>query len=479
MLDIFWFRKDLRTVDNKGLTEFISRVSDSENFTLIYIKNKNSFKYFGEKRISFLIECLDELKEELSSIGLTLNILEGNSVEVFKKIIKEHKEVSVYCNEQVEPYCLKRDEQVAKLVTDSGGTFHKYTDTTIFNLGEIRNGGGKQYKVYTPFKNQCLAMLTPAHYKKSESDLSLVQKKNQVKFKEKSYDTKENYSQLSKSELLKGGRIEALKLLKNFYETGITSYVRKRNFPSVKGTSLLSAHLHFGTVSIRECFRTGYVKLSKVSKGKEDIQKWINELFWREFYYNITFHNPAILHQSFNREYDKLKWNYDEGNFEKWCTGNTGYPIVDAGMRQLNKEGWMHNRVRMITAMFLTKDLFIDWRYGEKYFADKLIDLDLSSNNGGWQWSASTGVDAQPYFRIFNPYLQSKKFDKNGTYIKKYVPELKNVPEEFIHEPNLMSEMEQKMYEVIIGKDYPQAIVEHSKAREEVIKNFKEAISKN
>ncbi|MEO8446598.1 MAG: deoxyribodipyrimidine photo-lyase [bacterium] len=479
MPDIFWFRKDLRIVDNKGFAEFINKISDSSKFALIYIKNKDSFKYFGEKRISFLIECLDELKSELDLLGLTLNILEGKSSEVFEKIIREYKEVSVYCNEQVEPYCLRRDELVKKLITDSGGSFYKFTDTTIFNLGEIKNGEEKQYKVYTPFKNQCLERLTDEHYKKIRVDLNLLQKKNQIKIKAKTYDTEKNYAKLARSEFLRGGRKEALKLLKDFYEIGIVDYSKKRNFPSVRGTSLLSAHIHFGTVSIRECLRTAYVKLGKSSKGKEDIQKWMNELFWREFYYNITYHNPKIMNQSFNREYDKLKWNYDEDNFENWCKGKTGFPIVDAGMRQLNQEGWMHNRVRMITAMFLTKDLFIDWRYGEKYFADNLIDLDLSSNNGGWQWSASTGVDAQPYFRIFNPYLQSKKFDKSGAYIKKYIPELKNVPEEFIHEPHLMSGMEQKMYEVIIGKDYPQPVVEHSRAREEVIKNFKEAIGKN
>ncbi len=286
---------------------------------------------------------------------------------------------------------------------------------------------------------------------------------------------------LLKSELLKGGRSEGIRLLKDFYGEGLNEYHDKRDYPSSKGTSLLSPHIHFGTVGIRECFTTAFVKLKKTVNENEGIgiQTWINELLWREFYYYITFHNPRIAFESFRKEYDDIKWDYDEKMFMNWCEGKTGFPIVDAGMRQLNREGWMHNRVRMITAMFLTKDLMIDWRHGEKYFAEKLIDLDFSNNNGGWQWSASAGVDAQPYFRIFNPNLQSKRFDAEGTYIKKYVPELKTLPAKFIHEPNLMSSKEQKTYGVIIGKDYPAPVIEHKAAKEKVIKKFKTVLNRD
>ncbi|MBL0106127.1 MAG: FAD-binding domain-containing protein [Ignavibacteria bacterium] len=257
-------------------------------------------------------------------------------------------------------------------------------------------------------------------------------------------------------------------------------YKSDRDFPSLNGTSFLSAHLHFGTIGIREAFRTAKVKLDKIKSENDskEVETWINELLWREFYYHITFHNPQLTYQSFKKEYDDLKWNYDETEFCKWCEGKTGYPIVDAGMRQLNTEGWMHNRIRMIVAMFLTKDLFIDWRLGEKYFAEKLIDTDFSSNNGGWQWSASTGVDAQPYFRIFNPYLQSKKFDPNGEYIKKYVPELSSLPVEFVHEPQIMNSAEQEKYKVTIGKDYPYPMTDHKAAKDIAIRNFKEVTNK-
>jgi deoxyribodipyrimidine photo-lyase len=483
MLFIYWFRKDLRTIDNRGLSEFVKDVSDKNKFSFLYIKNKNTFNYFGAKRISFLLECLNGLKEELKSNGFKLQIIEGKSPEVFEKIISEYKSVSVFCNEQVEPYCIARDNDVRKLIEASGGRFNSYTDTTIFALGEIKSGSGNQYKVFTPFKNQALNLLNEENYKDSETDLcSLYKNKNKNKsngifikgFKE--YDLEEEYRRPDKSGFLKGGRKEALRLLEDFYENILCEYKTSRDFPALRGTSLLSAHLHFGTMNIRECLRASFKKLKRIKdeNKKIHIQTWISELLWREFYYNITFHNPRIAYESFKKEYDRIRWSYEETLFKKWCKGKTGFPIVDAGMRQLNKEGWMHNRVRMITAMFLTKDLMIDWRHGEKYFAEKLIDLDFSNNNGGWQWSASAGVDAQPYFRIFNPYLQSKKFDAEGNYIREYLPELRTLPIEFIHEPDLMNDDEQKKSGVIIGKDYPAPIVRHEKAREEVKRMFKE-----
>jgi len=478
MLKIYWFRKDLRLTDNRGLFEFVSNVSDEDEYLFLYIKNKNTYKYFGEKRIGFLLECLSELKEELQSSGFKLQIIEGKSADVFTKLTGEFKDVSVYCNEQVEPYCIGRDNEVKDILENSGGRIFSYSDTTLFPLGEIRNGDGAQYKVYTPFKNQCLKVLTADLYRKKETALSSLSADNEILLKGFN-DFRIGSGNYNRSEIIRGGRKEGIRLLKDFYESGLDEYRSRRDFPGIKGTSLLSAHLHFGTVGIREAFRTAFVKLYKTKEEskRSEVQTWINELLWREFYYNITYHNPQILYESFKPEYDRLKWDYDESLFSKWREGKTGYPIVDAGMRQLNKEGWVHNRLRMIVAMFLTKDLLMDWRPGEKYFAEKLIDLDFSSNNGGWQWSASTGVDAQPYFRIFNPYLQSKKFDAEGNYIRKYVPELKELPVKFIHEPNIMSEPEQKMYGVVIGKDYPAPLVDHMVSKNESIKRFKNILN--
>ncbi|MCB0728249.1 MAG: deoxyribodipyrimidine photo-lyase [Ignavibacteriae bacterium] len=479
MLHIYWFRKDLRLTDNRAISEFINSVSGNDKFFFLYIKNRNTYKYFGEKRLGFLYETLIELNEELGKLNFHLEIIEGKSKNVFKSLTENYKELSVYCNKQVEPYCIGRDEEVKELLNETGNKFHSYSDTTLFEPGEVLNGEGNQYKVYTPFKNQCLKILKDADFKKIDSDLSRLNPDNEESISGlNKIDPDSELQKINKSDFLKGGRQEGLKLLKEFYENGLEEYRSKRDIPSVGGTSLLSAHLHFGTIGIREAFRTAFVKYDKVNNesSKGEIQTWINELLWREFYYNITFHNPRIIFESFKKECDNIRWNNDIHNFDKWCQGKTGYPIVDAGMRQLVKEGWMHNRVRMVTAMFLTKDLLTDWRWGEKFFAEHLIDLDFSSNNGGWQWSASTGVDAQPYFRIFNPYLQSKKFDPGGIYIRKYLPELRTLPAEFIHNPSLMNEEQQKLYGVIIDKDYPSPIVEHFKVKDEVVKRFKEAL---
>ena len=481
MHHIFWFRKDLRITDNHALSQFLKDASSSESFSFIYIKNENSFRYFGEKRINFLYESLEELKKDLSELSINLQIFSGKSLEVFKIILAEKNPVTVYVNEQVEPYCKERDNAVKEIIENSGGRFISFSDSTLFNPGDIKNGDGNQYKVFTPFKNNALSILTKVHYEIKECEFKKSDNRNEFVYASiPGFKIKNERPELSQSGFLKGGRKEGLKLLKNFYENKIHRYKSDRDFPSLNGTSFLSAHLHFGTIGIREAFRTAKVKLDKIKTEKEakEIETWINELLWREFYYHITFHNPQLTYQSFKKEYDDLKWNYDENEFCKWCEGKTGYPVVDAGMRQLNTEGWMHNRIRMIVAMFLTKDLFIDWRLGEKYFAERLIDMDFSSNNGGWQWSASTGVDAQPYFRIFNPYLQSKKFDPNGEYIKKYVPELSSLPVEFVHEPQIMNSAEQEKYKVTIGKDYPYPMTDHKAAKDIAIRNFKEVTNK-
>jgi len=481
MHHIFWFRKDLRITDNHALSQFLKDASSSESFSFIYIKNENSYRYYGEKRINFLYECLEELKNDLSELSINLQIFSGKSGDVFKRILDEKNPVTVYVNEQVEPYCKERDNAVKELIENSGGRFISFTDSTLFNPGDIKNGDGKQYKVFTPFKNNALSILTKVHYEKKECEFHKSDNWKEFIFAAiPEFKIEDERSELSRSEFLKGGRKEGLKLLKNFYENNIHRYKSDRDFPSMNGTSFLSAHLHFGTIGIREAFRTAKVRFDKIKSENDtkEVETWINELLWREFYYHITFHNPQLTYQSFKKEYDDLKWNYDETEFCKWCEGKTGYPIVDAGMRQLNTEGWMHNRIRMIVAMFLTKDLFIDWRLGEKYFAERLIDMDFSSNNGGWQWSASTGVDAQPYFRIFNPYLQSKKFDPNGEYIKKYVPELSSLPVEFVHEPQIMNSAEQEKYKVTIGKDYPYPMTDHKAAKDIAIRNFKEVTNK-
>ena len=352
MLKIFWFRKDLRLKDNAALKAFIENIEKSDEILFLYIKNKNKFEYYGEKRINFLYECLAELKSDLKEIGFDLLITEGKSPDVFKKLKRECSEIEVYANEQVEPYCIERDKKVKEIIP----SFYLFKDNTIFPLGEIKNGEGKFYSVYTPFKNKFLSELKKEYTAKQICNLDKL--KDVKRFKSKSL--KELNIEVKELGKIKGGRTEALKLLKTFYHDKLVHYKEWRDFPDVVGTSLMSPHIHFGTIGIRELFRLAFNKIDKEVKNADEkinVDTWLNELIWREFYYNITFHNPQIVTESFRPEYDNLKWSYDEMLFKIWCEGKTGCPIVDAGMRQLNETGWMHNRVRMITAMFLTKDL--------------------------------------------------------------------------------------------------------------------------
>lgn len=464
MLKVFWFRKDLRLDDNRSLFEFINSISPSDKFCFLYIKNKNSFSYFGEYRIRFLYECLEEISINLSQKGFTFQVIEGNSKEVFEKLCRQYKELEIFASEQSEPYSRKRDEALRKIAR-----LNLFTDSTLFDLGKITKDDGKPYTVYTPFKNKALKVLHAGRFAEFKISFSKLINSNEIILKDfKNLNCSNEKDKFKKSSEFTGGRKEAIKKINNFLKYGIKNYNIDRDFPALNGTSKISPYLHFGVIGIREILR-------RISDDRDENNsgKWLDELLWREFYYNISFNFPYIEKQSFKKQYDKLKWNKNVKDFQNWCEGKTGYPIVDAGMRQLNAEGWMHNRVRMITAMFLTKDLLIDWRKGEKYFAEKLIDMDFSNNNGGWQWSSSTGCDAQPYFRIFNPVTQSEKFDKSGEYIKKYVPELRNVDAKFTHEPWKMTKNEQKNCGVIIGKNYPFPIVEHKLAREIAIKEYK------
>jgi deoxyribodipyrimidine photo-lyase len=387
-----------------------------------------------------------------------------------KSIISQLGPVAVYSNQQIEPYALKRDSSVRKLLDSKNSILNIYSDTTLFEPGEVLKDDKTPYTIFTPFSKKCHLLLNNSHFSSTEYDISKLNPENNV-IPTDSFDFSEEYLNLEKSSLFHGGRTEGIKSLSNFIENSITDYKTKRDFPDFKGTSMISPHLHFGTISIREAYRAALLK-SEIVKEKDGINTWINELLWREFYYNITFHFQNVIKNSFKEKFDAVKWDTDTSLFNAWREGKTGYPIVDAGMRQLKEEGWMHNRVRMITAMFLTKDLFTDWRLGEKHFAENLIDMDFSSNNGGWQWSASTGCDAQPYFRIFNPYLQSRKFDAGGNYIRKYVKELHNVPAKYIHKPDDMTLSQQIEYGVKIGKDYPNPITEHHTAKEYAILQF-------
>ena len=462
-LKVFWFRKDLRLQDNRALAFFIKEISPEEKYMFIYVKNNDRYEYFGEKRMAFLKKSIEELSSALSDKSLSLYIFRGKSTDAFKMLQEKYGRMLVYANRQIEPYAIKRDMNVSKILKESSSELNLLSDSMLFEPREIVKDDGTPYSVYTPFSKKCYTLINEEHYSPADCNIDKLNISNCIKLKSDKFEVYEE------SHVLKGGRSEGLELLKEFYGKGMGAYKSYRDFPSIKGTSMISSHLHFGTISIRECWRAA-LKKQQLKGENTEVRTWMNELLWREFYYHITYHFPYVIDGAFKKSYDGLEWNYNKKLFKKWCEGKTGYPIVDAGMRQLNKEGWMHNRVRMITAMFLTKDLFIDWKWGEKYFAEKLVDLDFSSNNGGWQWSASTGCDAQPYFRIFNPYLQSAKFDSEGTYIKKYVNELKDVPKEFIHKPDVMTPEQYRQYG---AEEYPKPVIEHHAAKEFTLMKFK------
>lgn len=422
---LFWFRRDLRLTDNAGLYHALR---DHKNVLPIFIFDTailDALDDKTDKRVEFIHRTLSDLKKQLEEFQSSLLVLYGNPVELFKKITSK----AVYANHDYEPYARKRDDQVATILKKSGSVLKTFKDQVIFEKTEVVKDDGNPYTVFTPFSKKWKAQLKPFYYK--------------------SYPTEKYFTAFKKSKPLPFPslseigfkEVNAVFPERNIRQSIIETYHQTRNFPSQRGTTRLSVHLRFGTVSIR--------KLVQVALNKNET--WLNELIWREFYQMILWHFPKV-DKSFKPQYDRIEWRNNEKEFEVWCAGKTGYPIVDAGMRELNETGFMHNRVRMICASFLTKHLLIDWRWGEAYFAKKLLDFDLASNNGGWQWAAGSGCDAAPYFRVFNPYIQTKKFDPDLAYIKKWVPEYDSL-------------------------SYPKPMVDHEFARKRVLNVYKEALT--
>ncbi|MBY0425215.1 MAG: DNA photolyase family protein [Cytophagales bacterium] len=404
-ISIFWFRRDLRLDDNAGLYHALK---DSKSPVLpIFIFDSEILDRLDDKkdaRVEFIHQCLHSLQKEISQIGSSLLVLYGKPIEIWTDLMKKYAIDSVFTNHDYEPYAIKRDKTIQQLFQTSNIKFHTYKDQVIFEKDEVLSDSGKPYTVFTPYSRKW----------KSKLD----------KFYTQPYPTEKYFSKFYPSA---PNEIPSLQSI-GFHETGmaipsrevsdalIKQYAEQRDYPSIAGTSRLSIHLRFGTVSIRKL----------VLRALPLNEQWLNELIWREFYMNILWHFPHVAKSAFKKEYENIPWRNNEHEFDLWCKGETGYPIVDAGMRELNATGFMHNRVRMIVASFLTKHLLIDWRWGEAYFAKKLLDFDLSANNGGWQWASGSGCDAAPYFRIFNPKLQTEKFDKNLLYIKKGPGKIQN-----------------------------------------------------
>ncbi len=428
-LTIFWFRRDLRTHDNTGLYHALKERGNVLPLFIFDAEIINRLDDKKDRRISFIYKSIKKIREDFEKTGSTLMIRYGKPLEIFSDLVTNQKIDAVYANHDYEPYATERDQKVGELLASKGVEFKTFKDQVIFEKAEVTKDDGKPYTVFTPFSRKWRAALKPVSLESVPSESLLDRSYKTIPDSE--FDLEVTGFKFVDAEFPDSNPDKEI----------IKNYDKTRDIPSLNGTSRLGVHLRFGTISIR--------RLANYALNNNDV--FLNELIWREFYMTMLWHFPHVVDQAFKPQYDNIKWINDEKQFDAWCQGKTGYPIVDAGMRQLNQTGYMHNRVRMITASFLTKHLLIDWRWGEAYFAEKLLDFELSSNNGGWQWAAGSGCDAAPYFRVFNPELQTKKFDPDLKYIKKWVPEFED-------------------------KNYPNPIVDHKFARERALAAYKKAL---
>lgn len=427
---IFWFRRDLRLEDNTGLSY---AYSTEKNVLPLFIFDREILDRLEDRddgRVSFIYQQVQKLDKQLQQMGTSLLVKYGKPLDIFEELFTQYDIQNIYTNRDYEPYARNRDTAIKKRAQQNGSQFLDFKDHVIFEKDEIVNGSGEFYKVFTPYSKLWLEKFRNTKF----SNQKLDPNKNSF------FQTSPFPHPTLASMGFEPSSIEIPPLERK--ETIIKNYDKTRNFPGILGTSRMGIHLRFGTISIR----------TLAQEAAQLNSTYLNELIWREFYIMILYHNPQVVEKAFKPKYDQINWRHDENDFAKWCSGETGYPIVDAGMRELNATGYMHNRVRMIVASFLTKHLLIDYRWGEAYFARKLLDFELASNNGGWQWAAGTGTDAQPYFRIFNPESQTEKFDKELKYIKKWVPEYGTA-------------------------SYPKPIVEHKFARERALETFKSALA--
>ncbi|MDX1941882.1 MAG: deoxyribodipyrimidine photo-lyase [Saprospiraceae bacterium] len=444
-ISIFWFRRDLRLHDNAGLYHALKGNNPVLPLFIFDTNILNKLEDSHDARVSFIHRTIAELHSKLKDLNSTIITKHGNPIEIWQELLQKYPIDAVYTNHDYEPYAIQRDAAVKELLATHNISLHTYKDHVIFEKDEVLKDNGTPYTVFTPYSRKWRAKLN----EKLVTTTNNQEQNITQSFYLQSYPTENYLHHFYKTEALPLIPLEELNFSpsniaippKEISRGLIKNYDKTRDFPGIEGTSKLGIHFRFGTISIRE----------KTRKAQELNDIYLNELIWRDFYAMILAHFPRVVHQSFRPEYDQIAWRNNESEYQAWCEGKTGYPIVDAGMRELNTTGYMHNRVRMITASFLTKHLLIDWRWGEAYFAKKLLDYDLASNNGGWQWAAGSGTDAAPYFRIFNPTAQQQKFDPDLQYIKKWIPEYGT-------------------------KDYPAPMVDHKAARERCLDLYKKGL---
>jgi deoxyribodipyrimidine photo-lyase len=467
---IHWFRRDLRLSDNVALTTALRDGAGAVVPVFILDDALLKSRRVGPARVTFLLDSLRALDEALRAHGSRLVVRHGPPATMLAHLIDATGATAVYFNRDYTPFARTRDAAVEEHLSARGVTVKTFPDLMIWEPNDLRTKTGRPYTVYTPYARQWRTQVEAERAAiladTPRPDFAPVPDQIEAP----PIPTAEDLGVESDQYRLQGGEQAGLARLRDFVRLdnphGIANYHQQRDVMAQPATSRLSAYLHLGCVSTQACLRSA-LQASDVASGeaRNGVESWIGELAWHDFYMQILYHFPYVLRGAFKREFDAIAWENDEALFTAWCEGRTGYPIVDAAMRQLNSEAWMHNRARMIVASFLIKDLLIDWRWGEEYFLQQLVDGDHAANNGGWQWVAGTGTDAQPYFRIFNPVSQGEKFDTHGHYVRRYVPELARVPDRYIHAPWTMPVDEQRRAGVRIGHDYPAPIVDHATQR--------------
>ncbi|MFN0160382.1 MAG: cryptochrome/photolyase family protein [Burkholderiales bacterium] len=478
---LFWFRRDLRLNDNAGLARALRA---SRRVFCVFVFDRailDSLPSPSDRRVEFIRLSVVALADELRAAGGGLIVIHGDARSAVPKLARELRVDAVHANHDYEPQAIDRDAGVAAALGRSGIAWNTSKDQVIFERNEVVTGEGRFFSVFTPYKRAWLKRLRaedlaphPILDFAAAFQAPAAKVPTNVPTLEEMGFRSTDLASLG----VRCGAAGAARLFADFAPR-MVRYAEARDFPAVKGPSYLSVHLRFGTLSIRSLARAAWESWQS-GAGGNGAATWLSELIWRDFYFHILAHNPHVVSQPFRAEYANLRWEegeYADTLFNAWSNGRTGYPLVDAAMRQILGSGYMHNRLRMVVASFLTKDLGLDWRRGECFFADHLIDYDLAANNGGWQWAASTGCDAQPYFRIFNPVTQSQRFDPDGAFIRRYVPELAKLPAAAIHAPWQAPPLTLAAAGVRLGDNYPMPVVDHALARERTLARFKAARS--
>ena len=459
MRALHWFRSDLRVVDNTALRAAAERADELACVFVLDDRLLHGPKS-GAPRTRFLLDCLERLARDLDARGSALLIRRGDPAEVLARLASETRAELVTWNRDYSPFARARDRAVTRALERAGVRVETFRDRVVFEADQVRTRAGKPFSVYTPYRRAWLERLAhePAPARTAPRLPPPIPRVTRG-----SLPT----APATATKLPRGGSAAGLRRLRSFAGRALLDYAWQRDLPAAGGTSRMSPHLRFGTVSVRQCLACADEAAHDGARRRAGARKWRDELVWREFYHAILAENPRVLRGAYKPELDRLAWNDDDPGFEAWCAGLTGFPFVDAGMRELAASGWMHNRARMVVASFLCKDLGIDWRRGEAFFMQSLVDGDPANNNGGWQWAASTGTDAQPWFRIFNPVTQGERFDPDGDYVRRWIPELRALPGAAAHRPWEAQSL---------APDYPAPRVDHAAARVQALARFRKAI---